>query len=336
MKRLMIPYIRMLARYMELKLKAWKPLAAFYNVTLRCNLRCSFCSVWRQSACREANYEEATRIVKNVGDAGIPSLGFSGGEPLLRLDIVKLAYEAKNYGMLTSINTNGTLVNEGNAQKLSKVFDYIIISIDDIGILHDKVRGVDGAYDKALKAITILKRHGATVGVNTVVTRDNIWRIIELWNNISDKVDFLTIQPVNPPQIIDAKLAYRLAEELHEFKKRTDTPVPLPKSYIDGMVSYMSGNIHKVCDAGRLYISIQPDGAVIPCSTRDDVILGNLIKERLEMIIDRERSMIMRIAEHCDGCWLTCTTGISLTFREPTEIIRSYWRMKSKIRTTTF
>lgn len=332
----MNPYVKMLARYMELKLKAWKPIAVFYNVTLRCNLRCSFCNVWKQDTYREANYEEATRIVKNIGDAGIPSLGFSGGEPLLRLDIVKLAYEAKDYGMLTSINTNGTLINEDNAQKLSKVFDYIIISIDDIGVLHDKVRGVEGVYNKALKAITILKRCGATVGVNTVVTRDNIWRIIELWDNLSDKVDFLTIQPVNPPQMIDTKLAYRLAEELHEFKRRVDTPIPLPKSYIDGMANYMSGNIHKVCDAGRLYISIQPDGTVIPCSTRDDVILGNLIREELETIIYRERGKIMHIAKQCSGCWLTCTAGISLTFKEPIEIVRSHWKMKSKIRTTTF
>lgn len=331
----MKPYIKMVSRYIAFKLGAWKPLAAFYNVTLRCSLRCSFCNIWRRSGYKEASHEDAIRIVKKIGDAGIPGLGFSGGEPLLREDLTELAFEAKDYDMITSVNTNGMLVNEGNAKKLSKAFDYIIVSLDDIGLLHDEVRGIHGVYDRAIKAITILKKYGATIGINTVVTRDNIHRITMLWRSLGDKVDFFTIQPVNPPQMIDIELSSKLIEELYEFKRRVNPSIPLPKSYIDGMARYMSGEVYKICDAGRLYIAIQPDGALIPCSVRDDVILGNILEEDLEIIIDAKRDEIEHTIENCSGCWLTCTTGISLISREPVEIINSYNRIRLRASRTT-
>jgi MoaA/NifB/PqqE/SkfB family radical SAM enzyme len=331
MKSWINPYVRMISRYIASKFKAWKPLAAFYNVTLRCNLRCSFCSLWRRSEYREVDHENAVKIIRRIGEAGIPGLGFSGGEPLLRADLVGLAFEAKDYGMITSVNTNGTLISEGNAERLSKAFDYIILSLDDIGILHDEVRGIRGVYDKVLEAVDILKRYGATVGINTVATRDNIPRITMLWRNLSDRVDFFTIQPVNPPQMVDKRLSSKLIEELYTFRKTANASIPLPRSYLDGMAKYMSGDICKICDAGRLYLAIQPNGDVIPCSIRDDAILGNILEEDLESIMDRNRKDIVHIVDKCGGCWLTCTTGISLTFRKPMEVIGSYVKLGLRI-----
>lgn len=332
MRSLINPYVKMISRYIASKFRAWKPLAAFYNVTLRCNLRCSFCSLWRRSGYREVDHEDAVKIIGRIGEAGIPGLGFSGGEPLLRADLVELAFEARNYGMITSVNSNGTLISEGNAERLSKAFDYIILSLDDIGILHDEARGIRGVYDKVLKAVDILKRYGATVGINTVATRDNIPRITKLWMNLIDKVDFFTIQPVNPPQIVDERLSSKLIEELYIFRRMTGASIPLPRSYLDGMARYMSGDIHKICDAGRLYLAIQPNGDVIPCSIRDDAILGNILEEELESIIDRSRKDMVHIMDECGGCWLTCTTGISLTFRKPLEVIGSYVKLGLRIR----
>lgn len=325
------PYIKMIFRYVESKLGAWKPLAAFYNVTLRCNLRCNFCNIWRRSGCKEVNHEDAIRIVRKIGDAGIPGLGFSGGEPLLRSDLIELAFEAKDHDMITSLNTNGTLINESNAGRLSRAFDYIILSLDDIGIQHDELRGVYGVYDKVLEAITILRRYGATIGINTVVTRENIRRVMRLWRSLQGKVDFFTIQPVNPPQMIDRKLSSKLIEELHMFRNATNTSIPLPGAYLDGMANYMSGKVCKICDAGRLYIAIQPNGDIIPCSIREDIILGNLLEEDLESIIDMRGEEIIDTIRKCSGCWLTCTTGISLAFRKPLEVIASYVKLGLRV-----
>ena len=305
-----------------------RPLAAYYNVTFQCNLRCSFCSNWRVKV-SELNRREALRAVEAVCRYGVPALGFSGGEPLLRRDIYSLASLARDHGLLTSINTNGTLIDEWTARRLAKTFDYIIVSIDGFSATHDSMRGVAGVQARAVEAVKLLSEAGANVGVNTVVHPANVHEIPRLWLSLSSYVRYYSVQPVNPPPSgLDAKRVHRLIEVLIRLWRRRLLALDVPELYLRGIPLYVAGVAPKICDAGKLYFAVQPDGEITPCSPSPDIIpasLGNVCCTPLSEALNPEFNLqAWRGVEACSGCWLTCTTAISMYYRRPLEAAKRY------------
>jgi len=321
--------LKVAGAYLDAKFRGRvRPLAAYYNVTFQCNLRCSFCSNWRMRM-SELGRWEALGAVKNICEFGVPALGFSGGEPLLRRDIYSLAALAKDYGLATSINTNGTLVDEWTAKKLAKTFDYVIVSIDGFQATHDSMRGVAGAQAKAVKAVEHLSRAGANVGVNTVIHPANLGEIPHLWLSLSGRVKYYSTQPVNPPPIgLQAEDVRYLIRVLTWLWRRRLLALDVPELYMHGIPLYVAGVAPKICDAGRLYFAVQPDGEIIPCSPGPDMVpasLGNILDTPLSEALDWEANTeAWRRVEACNGCWLTCTTAISIYNRHPMEAVKRY------------
>ena len=108
------------------------PLAVVWNYTDVCNLKCSHCYVDSNSLKEpELTTRERMKIVDRLADAGIVSLNFSGGEPLMREDLFEVARRAHEKGIWTSISTNGTLITREAVRKLeSSGITGVSISLD--------------------------------------------------------------------------------------------------------------------------------------------------------------------------------------------------------------
>jgi heme d1 biosynthesis radical SAM protein NirJ len=147
-----------------------------WNLIRRCNLACKHC--YSISADTDFPGELSTREVFTVMDDlkrfGVPVLILSGGEPLLRDDIYDIARHAKDMGFYTALSSNGTLINEEHARKIADIdFEYVGISLDGIGKVHDDFRRKEGAYDNALNAIRLLKQRDVKTGLRFTLTEDN-------------------------------------------------------------------------------------------------------------------------------------------------------------------
>jgi MoaA/NifB/PqqE/SkfB family radical SAM enzyme len=111
--------------------KPVQPLILSYFVTFRCNLRCSYCdytdSMYREKY-PEVDTDHAIRLLE-ICRAGSPSLAISGGEPLLREDIVEIVKSARhlNYKPIT-LFTNSLLLPE--REELLDYVDFLQISLD--------------------------------------------------------------------------------------------------------------------------------------------------------------------------------------------------------------
>jgi MoaA/NifB/PqqE/SkfB family radical SAM enzyme len=81
------------------------PLFASYNVTGKCNMKCTFCEWWKNDI-PELSTKKAIAAIDVVCGLGVPFFDLSGGEPLLRKDLVVLAKRVADYGCLVSMNTN--------------------------------------------------------------------------------------------------------------------------------------------------------------------------------------------------------------------------------------
>lgn len=161
-----------------------RPPVVVWTTTRRCNLHCMHCysDSFDKLYPGELTTEEATAMLKDMADFGVPVLLLSGGEPLNREDLFELADQAHNLNIRTTLSTNGTLLTREMAQRIKDAdFGYVGISLDGIGAQHDKFRGKRGAFDAALEGIRNCKAVSQRVGLRLTLTRRTVAALPEIF-----------------------------------------------------------------------------------------------------------------------------------------------------------
>ncbi len=153
-----------------------KPIVV-WNVTRRCNLFCMHC--YSDSHNRdypgELTTAEGRRLLDDLAAFAVPTVLFSGGEPLLRPDLFELAAYARDLGLRCVLSTNGTLITPEVARRIQGAgFSYVGISFDGLGPVHDKVRGKRGAFQEALRGLRLCRDLGIRVGLRFTVHQKNL------------------------------------------------------------------------------------------------------------------------------------------------------------------
>ena len=147
-----------------------------WNVTRTCNLRCIHC--YTDSDAKkysgELTTEEGKTLIRDLADFAVPALLFSGGEPLARPDLFDLVEHARSLGIRPTLSTNGTLITDDTARQIKRAgFTYVGISLDGIGEINDRFRGVGGAFDRAVRGFKACVGVGQRVGLRLTLTRHN-------------------------------------------------------------------------------------------------------------------------------------------------------------------
>jgi len=151
-----------------------------WNTTARCNLRCTHC--YAAEAAGELTTPEARSLIEDLVGFGIPVLLLSGGEPLLREDLLELAALASPRTTV-SLSTNGTLIDGRWAHRLREAgVSYVGISLDGRRDLHDAFRGVKGAFDRALEGLHACQDAGLRVGVRFTLCGVNLKEVPHMFD----------------------------------------------------------------------------------------------------------------------------------------------------------
>lgn len=147
-----------------------------WNTTKQCNLKCVHCyaNANAQAEKNELTFKEGCELIDDLASFGVPALLFSGGEPLMRRDIFDLAKYALSKGIRPVLSTNGTLITKETAKKIKSTgFVYAGISLDGIGEINDKFRGVSGAFNKAMSGFKNCIEVNQRVGLRLTLTKRN-------------------------------------------------------------------------------------------------------------------------------------------------------------------
>ncbi|HNT91907.1 MAG TPA: 12,18-didecarboxysiroheme deacetylase [Smithellaceae bacterium] len=160
-----------------LQFSADKKPVVVWNMTRRCNLKCMHC----YSASADMEYpdelttDEGKTLIDDLAAFGAPVILFSGGEPLMRRDLLELAQYAADKGMRAVISTNGTLITKDIAAQLRKInLSYVGVSLDGLEKTHDRFRGAKGAFAKAMEGIRNCREAGIKVGIRFTVNKRNL------------------------------------------------------------------------------------------------------------------------------------------------------------------
>ncbi|ODS33610.1 MAG: moaA/nirJ/pqqE cofactor biosynthesis protein [Candidatus Scalindua rubra] len=183
-----------------------------WSVGQRCNLKCIHCYSQSQNIeyPNELTTKEAKALLDNLAEYGAPVILFSGGEPLMREDLMELISYARNKGLRAVISTNGTLITEEKAESLKQFgLSYVGISLDGLKETNDKFRGIEGAFDDALQGIRNCQKVGIKVGLRFTINKRNAQDIPGI---------FKLIEEENIPRVCFYHLVYsgrgsRLIEE---------------------------------------------------------------------------------------------------------------------------
>jgi Fe-coproporphyrin III synthase len=161
-----------------------------WNVTRRCNLRCVHC--YSQSEDRgysgELSLDEGKSLIDDLAGFGSPVILFSGGEPLIRPDILDLIRYATQQGRRAVLSTNGTLITPALAEKLKDIgLSYVGISLDGLEETHDAFRGFSGTFARVMAAIKNCQDVGLKVGLRFTINKRNFQDIPGIFDLVEEK-----------------------------------------------------------------------------------------------------------------------------------------------------
>ena len=297
------------------------PFLVVWQFTNACNLKCKHCYASAgKKGTDELTTEEAKKLIDELALAGVVAIAFSGGEPLVREDFFEVAKYAKERDFYVSVASNGTLITPKVAKKLKECVDYVEISLDGIGKIHDKFRGIPGVFKRTIRGIKNCVKIGLDVCIAPTVTKYNlkeIPKILELAKKLKVKrfIAFNFVPTGRGKDIVDLDISPEEREEILKFfyskllendypdvfstapqysriammTARNDPNAPvLPTHFagkeareaLKGKTAALSDFIGG-CGCGRIYCCIQTNGDIWPCVFMP-IRLGNVRKNRFK------------------------------------------------------
>jgi MoaA/NifB/PqqE/SkfB family radical SAM enzyme len=162
-----------------------RPYHVQWMVTRKCNYRCKGCNVWREQDAKELSTNEIKRGLDVLRELGAIEVVISGGNPLLREDIEEIIEYASRF-FITTVYDNGSMA----AEKIDALrsADFVAISIDSLDPRkNDYVRGVKGAWKKAMQAVEKLHMEGIRVSVSPTISQFNLYELMDFTNYFLQK-----------------------------------------------------------------------------------------------------------------------------------------------------
>jgi radical SAM protein with 4Fe4S-binding SPASM domain len=267
---------------------------AVWEITLRCNLRCSHCgSSAGLSGPNELNTQECFRLCEELAELSCEDVALIGGEPFLREDWFSIVQCIRNLGMNLNIASNGTIL-EKYIEKISQLKPSVVgISLDGLKESHEKIRG-RYTFEKAIEAIELLREKGIQTTVITTVSKINFKDLPEMKKLFYKKGINWQIQLARPfgnfkkEQMLSKEEFYATA--LFITKERIENSfknLPVMGAHCYGYYSkVLPGCSWKGCSAGIGNIGITSDGGIVGCLSMGNnrFIEGNIREKGLKEI----------------------------------------------------
>ena len=328
------------------RLKAGKPIFVGFNVTNRCTMRCTFCSV-PELPHRDMTLTEIEHCLDRLAEVGVPVVGITGGEPFVRKDVADIVYAIERRKMKTTMVTNGDLLTPERMGQLKRARNIVhfALSLDslDVGV-YERLRGkrtMPATLERYLRSIPY--GPDTTYKLNVVVGPHNVDELESLVEFATATGLALSFIPVNvgpgglhrghayPEPDDGARERVALAfERLREWKL-DGAPLWDHRDFYVLAARYMRGQPMGDCMAGKLFLDLRSDGNLAFCNEMDHFVsLLDLASLSLKFLEGKRRSWADRI-EACRrdrACCYTCSYNVTATAMNIPAYVWDYARLK--------
>jgi radical SAM protein with 4Fe4S-binding SPASM domain len=296
----------------------------FWETTIKCNLTCAHCRRLESNEAvdKDLSTAQAKDLIEQLADLGkdqpfMPVLVFSGGEPLCREDLFELVGQAQTAGIIPALATNGTLIDAKMAQQIqdSRIVR-VAVSLDGATAeVHNKLRQLDRAFERALEGISYLREKNVPFQINITLTKNNAEQLEDIYE-LAESVGAIAVHifmlvPVGCGQVLaetDMLSPQQYEQKLLEIcglesRGRLQVKVTCGPHYERVIRQQGLHQIHlaaeklnddvpgrgghrgasKGCLAGLAVLFVGHQGDVFPCGYLP-IKCGNIIKEKLSEI----------------------------------------------------
>jgi radical SAM protein with 4Fe4S-binding SPASM domain len=304
------------------------PSAVILETTGACNLRCRHCLTDNGTRANgELTFREITAFLDQVEEEKIMYVNFTGGEPLIRKDILDIIKYASKKNFAFDLSTNGLLIDQPLINELKKTrLKAIQISLDGLEDTHDWIRDKKSAFCVATNSIRLLRENNFSVVVSTTITRKNL-------REIPDLIDYcaqLDIQGYKTTLFIPSGRGTSNCQDLllskHDVYEISGVLSRKEQEYAPGIFFEREGLFDWVlqknntkksslfsqdktcCAAGTSILFVTANGDVKPCPFLRDFNIGNIRKLKLSRIWHSDELNIFRnthiekLKGNCKNC----------------------------------
>jgi radical SAM protein with 4Fe4S-binding SPASM domain len=301
------------------------------------------CSVWQSDLTDRLAPAHIAKL-----PCSLRTVNLTGGEPFLHPQLPDFVSAVRSHlpKAVTTISTNG-LLSDRIIQMTPDLLDRdkhlrIAVSIDGLADTHDRIRGLPGAFDRAIQTVEHLKSINF-LGLRLAMT---------LAQANSDKL--LAVADLAQEFNLELSLVPAHASEVHFLTSDTSTPemnALLPQlevlvsrllrsasprqwlraHFADRVKKYLTGSLPKFsCRAGRDFFFLQSDGTLYPCNVCSPA-LGNIVETDFHRIWSSSPADSPRcsLAKCPRQCWMVCTAR-SYYRAHPLDVL--FWIVAHKTR----
>ncbi|MEK7773557.1 MAG: radical SAM protein, partial [Deltaproteobacteria bacterium] len=306
------------------------PMAATFQLTNRCNLRCVMCNIPNNPIQGVLDLGAFKKTVRGLSLAGCCYASLSGGEVLTIGNFFEYLREAKAHIPSVNTVTNGVLLDEAAAREFRGAgVDSVSLSLDGMERSHEFTRGLKGSFAKTVGAIENLKKYAPEVKivVNTVISPWNIDELYELTDFVERLGVMQKFQPLNEHPVFEGqKKAYSVDKEIdidklkgligHLLRKKT---VANSSYFLRAIPDYFAGKngnglFSERCLLPYFFCEFREDGMMYPCLGGKGWNQGYPVERGVENIFfsPEYREDIRRL----EGCRF-CQRSFSVCYIEP-------------------
>lgn len=273
------------------------------DITEKCNADCIFCFQGNHENNKsQLSFETYSKLINDLKEMGLYYIGFSGGEPFLNKEFLKMLSYAKEKGFRVSFITNGQIMNENDIEYFSKIgVDRVTVSFHSLNIdnyLHHFGIKDKNLYYKSLNNIKYMIELGVSLGIAVTVTQKNIDELEQIMNFFIDLG--LREQDINFNTLLTGK---RSIEEIRPSEEQ----IKKNQKILNKAEKEKPKEISLLCSAGIISCSIDAKGNVYPC-TFFNTSVGNINNESIKDIWNNShylktlRSLNINYFQKCKQC----------------------------------
>ena len=325
------------------------PVSASIELTFRCNLHCTHCYCPTGKRSEELSTAEIKAVFDELARMGTLFLLMTGGDPLLRKDFPELYRHAKELGLLITVFTNGTLIDDEIAALWEELPPYLV-EISLYGLtreVYEQVVAVEGSYDRCLAGIQRVLAGGHPLALKCPVTRENAHEIPGIAQMAKDLgVDF-RYDPLILATMEGDRSPHELRlspEEIVRFEAADHEKDRAWRNYLgDESLPVPASNKLFSCGAGKNSLHVDPYGNVQVClmvknfkhSLREKPLQDIYLQDFPEILaIEREEDSKCGSCSHratCNNC-----PGMALWETENNQSHVDFTCQLSQVRAKTY
>ena len=315
-------------------------------VTYRCNARCQMCNTWKNPSKKS---EEITPEIIDKIKGRYKRLNITGGEPMLRDDILEIVEVLDKKTDRLEISTNGYFTNR--IIKVAEKFPNITIrvSLEGLPAKNDRLRGIKDGFDHGMRTILRLQEMGIKdIGFGIVISDKNVSDLVHIYRICAGlgvefggstmHNSFYFHKDDNYINDLD-----RTLKEMNRYirmllqSQRTNLRLRVKdwfRAYINkGLVDYMKGETRAIpCGAATDFFFLDPWGRILACNGSDEALIMGDLKEATfaEIWSSGQAQRVRKIVKQCQkNCWMT---GSAVPAMRKKIWVPIMWVLENKLR----